>query len=282
MTMVKEDALAGAVAAHYGKAGLTDAIFDGLRKAGADPQALTPDDLAPVDEFHTAGRRATVKAAAMMPLAPGMHVLDAGCGIGGAARYLASEHGCRVTGIDLTPDYIETARALTARTGLSEACAFQVGSVLDMPFDGGVFDAAISFHVAMNIADRRTFYSELARVLRPGAALCIFDVMKGPAPGMLYPVPWAETEATSFLKSNEETRALLGEAGFQITAEDNLREFAIGYFREIFAKAAKMNGPPPLGLHLLTGENSATKFANYVEALNTHQIEPLIVVATRQ
>jgi ubiquinone/menaquinone biosynthesis C-methylase UbiE len=217
-----------------------------------------------------------------MPLKPGMHVLDAGCGIGGTARCLAAEHGCRVTGIDLTPDYIDVARMLTERTGLTDLCDFHAGSVLQMPFEASAFDAAVSFHVAMNIEDRAKFYAELARVLRPGGPLCVFDVMKGPAPGAVYPVPWAETETTSFLRSRDETCSLLEDGGFEVTAEENLRSFAMDYFRAVFAKLAEAGGPPPLGLHLLTGINAPEKFANYFRALEAHQIEPVILVADRR
>ena len=273
--------LENAVAAHYGRPGLAEAIIDGLRKAGADPEAPTLQDLAPVDEFHTAGRLSTLKALEITPLEAGMHVLDAGCGIGGTARCLAKEHACRVTGIDLTPEYVEVARQLTSRMLLSSACTFHQGSVLDMPFPDRSFDAGVSFHVAMNIEDRSKFYAELARVLRPAAPLCLFDVMKGPGPGMIFPVPWAETAATSFLRSRDETWALLGQAGFQRIAEQNLRDFAIEYFRDVLAKAAKMDGPPPLGLHLLTRDNAPEKFRNYAQALEQHLIEPVIIVARR-
>lgn len=271
-----------AVAAHYGRGGLLDAIRAGLGSAGADPDNPTTEDLAPVDEFHTAGRLGTLRALAPTPLAAGMHVLDAGCGLGGTSRVLAKEHGCRVTGLDLTPEYVEVARALTDRTGLADACSFRVGSVLDMPFPDGSFDAGVSFHVAMNIADRDRFYGELARVLRPGAPLCVFDVMKGPAAGMVFPVPWAETGATSFLRTPDETGALLRDAGFAVATVESQRAFAIEYFREAFDRMAKAGGPPPLGLHLLTGDNAPEKFANYAQALEAHQIDPVVVVATRQ
>ncbi len=276
------DQLEERVAAHYGKPKLLDAILDGLERAGADPDAPSLEDLAPVDEFHTAGRITTLKALEMTPIKAGMHVLDAGSGIGGTARCLAREKGCRVTGIDLTPDYIDVAKALTARTGLGDACDFHQGSVLDMPFSEGSFDAAVSFHVAMNIEDRAQFYGELARVARPGAPLCLFDVMKGPASGMHYPVPWAETAANSFLKTPDETSALVNDAGFEVTRTTSLRDFAIDFFREVFAKAAEQEGPPPLGLHILTGSNTPEKFSNYAKALDAHQIDPVILIARRR
>lgn len=273
--------LEDSIAAHYARPDLEETILAGLTKQGADLGRLAPTDIAAVDEFHTAGRLATMKALDLFPLEPGMHVLDAGCGIGGTARVLAAERGCRVTGIDLTPDYVETARRLTDRMGLADRCRFEQGSVLDMPFAAESFDACLTFHVAMNIDDRAAFYHELARTLRPDAPLCIFDVMKGPEAGMHYPVPWAETEETSFLKSRDESVSLLDASGFRLVAEENLRDFAIDFFNDVFAKAAKSDGPPPLGLHLLTGTNGQTKFANYFKALDLHQVEPVILVASR-
>lgn len=216
----------------------------------------------------------------MMPLAAGMHVLDAGSGLGGTSRHLAAEHGCRVSGIDLTPGYVAVAKALTELTGLTDACDFRVGSVLDLPFEDGLFDAAVSFHVAMNIADRAGFYGEVARVLKPGAAFCIFDVMKGTGDGLPYPVPWAETGETSFLMTPAETRALLEDAGFRVAEERSLHHFARDYFREVFRKTAG-TGPPPLGLHLLTGANAPEKFGNYAQGLEANAIDPVIMVALR-
>lgn len=269
------------VARHYDRAGLIEAIRAGLTAAGADADRPRPEDLAPVDEFHTAGRITTLEALSMMPLRSGMHVLDAGCGIGGTSRHLASEHGCRVTGIDLTPAYVEAAGILTEMTGLEDACGFVLGSVLDMPFGDATFDAGVTFHVAMNIADREGFYAEAARVLKPGAAFCVFDVMAGDGGDLTYPVPWAETGATSFLKSADETRALLKAAGFEVTSEKSLREFAMEFFRKVFEKTAQ-SGPPPLGLHLLTGANTPEKFGNYAEGLASRAIEPVIMVAERR
>jgi ubiquinone/menaquinone biosynthesis C-methylase UbiE len=268
-----------AVASHYARPELLQAILDGLRRQGKDPGALVPDDLAAVDEFHTGGRKATLKALSRLALETDMHVLDAGCGIGGTSRHIAHAHGCRVSGIDLTPDYIETARDLTTRTGLSDRCRFELGSATDTPYADNSFDAAISFHVAMNIEDRGRLYAELARVLKPGATLCLFDVMKGPVDGMRYPVPWASTAGTSFLKTLAETCLLLESAGFEIVETENLRLFAIDFFDRAFAKNDDDDELPPLGLHILTGAGSPEKFRNFARALADHQVEPVIVIA---
>ncbi len=273
------ETLENAVAAHYQRNNLAEAILDGLREQRVDPEHPRAEDLAAVDEFHTGGRAATLKAFDLFEIPEGGHVLDIGCGIGGAARCLTLERGCTVAGIDLTPAYIDVARLLTQRMGLDARCRFEVASALDLPFDDDTFDGAFSFHVAMNIEDRSRFLREAARVLRTDAPLCLFDVMKGPAEGMRYPMPWAESAETSVLKSREESLTLLDEAGFIVSEEENLRDFALDFFEKMFAKAAEAGGPPPPGLHLLTGANAPEKFGNYRQALADHQVEPVILVA---
>ena len=160
-------------------ADLTDRILKAMAAAGIDTERVAPEQLAPIDEFHIGGRAATIHAVAKMGLTADDHVLDVGCGIGGATRYIASTIGCRVTGIDLTPGYIAAAEELARRTGLADRITYRVGSALAMPFADGAFDAALTLHVAMNIKDRAGLYREVARVLKPGGVFCVYDVMKG-------------------------------------------------------------------------------------------------------
>ena len=156
-----------AVARHYGGADLLARIFSGLDAAGADRNRLRPEDVAPVDEFHIGGREATTHAVAKMSLAAGQHVLDIGCGLGGAARYIAAQFGCKVTGIDLTPEYISVAKTLTELTGLQDKASFEVASALAMPFEDEAFDAAITLHVAMNIPRRAALYAGIVYFTNP-------------------------------------------------------------------------------------------------------------------
>jgi ubiquinone/menaquinone biosynthesis C-methylase UbiE len=266
------------VARHYGRAGLKEKILAAIADAGLDMNRLKPDDLAPVDEFHTGGKLETEHVLAKVRFGRKDRVLDVGCGLGGAARYLATRFGCHVTGIDLTPEYVELATFLSEKTDLAERTDFKTASALQMPFDSDSFNGAVTFHVAMNIRDRAGLYREIARVLKPGATLCIYDVMKGPDDGVRYPVPWAENAENSYLTSPSEMHALLHAAGFRVTETERRSMFAIDFFRQRLASAAPA---PPLGLHLLTGENAREKFVNYLHNVEHDTVAPTVMIAKR-
>lgn len=271
-----------AVADHYKVNSLAEKILDALQRSGLDLDALTPVDLAPVDEFHMGGRAATAHVIRLMDLPAGAHVLDVGSGLGGVARYLAAEWGCLATGIDLTPEFVRVAQILTDRTGLIDHVDFRVGSALDLPWPMASFDAAVTFHVAMNIADRPRLYAEIARVVRPGGVFAIYDVMKGPTEGMVFPVPWAETADTSFLITPAEMGKLLSDAGFEVTHEEDRRETALDHQRARVVEISTAGGPPPLGLHLLTGETSGLKSRNMLKMLEANQITLGVIIARRR
>jgi MPBQ/MSBQ methyltransferase len=260
-----------AVARHYQVSALTERVLQAASAAGLDIDRLTPEDLTPIDEFHIGGRAATKLTIALMGLIGSEHVLDVGCGIGGAARYLAASTGCRVTGIDLTPEYIETARQLSRRTGLGDRTQFEVGSALRMTFADASFDAAITIHVAMNIKDRAGLYREVARVLKRGAAFCIYDVMKGSNDGLIFPVPWAEIPANSHLTTPPDMEALLADAGFSVEQVQDRTELGMAFFRE---RLSAVGPPSPLGLHLLMGKTSRQKFQNMLQGLERGAIAP--------
>ena len=266
-----------AVAQHYESGDLLDRILKGLAAAGANMAQLGPEDLAPVDEFHLGGRNATAYALSKMSLRADHHVLDVGCGIGGATRHIAQHVGCKVTGIDLTPEYISTAKTLAKMTGQDDQVSYEVASALAMPYDDETFDAAITLHVAMNIADRATLYGEIARVVKAGATLCVYDVMKKGDEALSFPVPWAETPETSHLTTPEEMRALLDDAGFTVHDVDDRTEFAREFFRQTLAAAA--DGPPPLGVHILLGSNAREKIGNTIENLESGRIAPVQMIA---
>src|SRR6266851_10406184 len=200
-----------AIDAYWSRAGIGQAILDALAALGKDLDALTVDDLAPLDQFHGGGKPATLRLARLAALKPGMHVLDVGGGFGGPARTLAAEFGCRVTVLDPTEPFIQAGQALTERLGLQDAVQFFLGSGLEMPFADEHFDVVWTQNASMNIPDKARLVAEQRRVLRHGGRLVFQEIFAGPCGDLLCPVPWARDPATSFLVPPEQIRTLLRE-----------------------------------------------------------------------
>ena len=148
-----------------------------------------------------------------------------------------------------------------------------------MPFEDASFDAAITLHVAMNIPDRAGLYGEIARVMKPGARLCVYDVMKKSEDDITYPVPWAESAETSHLTTPDDMRSLLVESGFAVLEVEDRTDFAIEFFKQMQAAAA--DGPPPLGLHLLMGASAPEKIKNMRANVESGRIAPVQIIASR-
>jgi SAM-dependent methyltransferase len=256
---------------HYGRGRILDSILTSLRQMGKDPDHLQPEDLAPVDEFHVRGREATVELAGRGALRPGLRVLDIGCGLGGSARYLAAEQGCRVTGIDLTQEYVDVANALAKLVGLADRTRFQQANALALPFKDASFDIAWTQHVQMNIADKAAFYREIGRVTAPSGRFLFHDIFAGDGGPIHFPVPWAEDASISFLASPSQVKTLLADSGFVVrdwvdTTERSL-EWTLGVIERI-----KASGVPPLGPHLLMGATAKAKIESVVRNVREGRI----------
>jgi len=237
---------------HYTSRDLGETILAALKAAGKDIDHLTPDDLAPVDEFHGGQRQATIRLADLLGFTGTEQVLDIGSGIGGPSRFLASRYGCQVTGIDLTAEFCRVAGMLTRLTRLTEKVGYRQGNALDLPFEDTSFDVVWSQNASMNIADRDRLYSEMYRVLKPRGQLALQEVVAGPGGEPHYPVPWAREASISFLLTAEATRTKLESAGFRVvTWRDTTSTSSQSWTRAVEGP------PPPLGIHLLVGPDWA-------------------------
>jgi len=218
---------ARATNAYWGRSDLERAIDEALLGIGKDLDALTINDLAPVDQFHGGGKASTDRLARLARLELGMRVLDVGGGLGGPARTLALEHGCRVTVIDLTESYVRTGQWLTARLGLADRVSHREGDALALDMGAETFDVLWTQNSGMNIAAKERLYAGFARLLPRGGLLVIQEPMAGPAQPPVFPLMWARDATTSFLRLPAEMRALIEAAGFRTRAwEDVTAELA--------------------------------------------------------
>jgi len=268
------------VQAHYTRSDLGSVILAALENAGKDLNRLTPEDLAPIDEFHIRGRAATLELAQAASVDSTKRVLDVGSGVGGTSRYLAREFGCRVTGIDLTDEYCRTAAMLSERIGLAELVDYRQGDATNLPFSDASFDIVWTEHVAMNIPDKPKLYREMHRVLKPGGTLAIYDILAGPARPVLFPVPWARTPESSFLATPDELRMLLEKSGFKVAVWSDTTDSARAWFVALAEKIRK-EGMPPLGFHVLLGSDFQVMAQNQRRNLEDGRIVLAQVVAKR-
>jgi len=261
------------VAAHYARENLSDAICAALEADGKDLSALTIDDLQMVDEFHTRGRQTTAEVVDLIDFEAGHHVVDLGSGLGGPARYIASHFGCRVSGIDLTQDFVDAATRLSALVGLSDKTEFQAGSALETPFEDARFDRAITIQMQMGIADKAAFYQEIYRILKPGGRFAFQDIVAGPAEGHIHtPTPWATAPGHSFLMPHDELRDTIEAAGFTNEVWRDTTA-AMKEWQSRQRVQPKPEGPrPALGIHLVLGPTADEKRRNTARNLMEDRI----------
>lgn len=262
------------VSQHYTHGSLLNSIEAAIPKLGKTIDSISVEDLGPVDEFHIGGRVATDNLLCQLNFTDKDHILDVGCGLGGASRYIANKYNNQVSGIDLTQEYIDTGTALSKWVGLDEKVSLHQGSALSMNFHNETFDGALMLHVGMNIEDKVQLFKEVYRVLRSGAFFGVYDIMRNNNGALAYPVPWASEDGTSKLATSEEYKEALSEAGFKILTNNNRRDFALEFFKQLKAKTEANGGPAPLGLHTLMQETTPAKIKNMIDNIAADLITP--------
>lgn len=285
----------GRVIAHYGEGHLLDRISKALVTNGKRLHALSAKDLKPVDEFHIGGEKFSDHLFDQISMYPTSKVLDIGSGLGGTPRYLASKYpGIAVHGIDLTPEYTDVARSLTAMCGLT-GLTFNTGSATNLSgeFEEHTFDVASMIHVGMNIEDKEKIFSEVFRTLKPGGIFAILDVMvRVPtAPKLEYPLPWASDISHSFITDVDTYTAAAAKAGFEVRAVVDRSNAAKDIFEAVKQKqlkaAAAANSSsgeedlPPLSIAITMGSNAKQKINNLAKQVINGTLCPHEVICLK-
>lgn len=268
------------IADHWAKGDIYALILSALEKAGKSTDALTVEDLAPVDHFHARGFPATVDLADRLPVERGQHLLDIGCGFGGPARYFAQRFQCKVSGIDLTPAFVEAGNKLTALLGMQDAVHIRQGDARRLPYPDGTFDGAFTQHVTMNIPDRERFFGEAYRVLKPGAFFGLTEHGLGAAGNPHFPLPWSMDGSGSYLMAPAETRRVLESVGFEdVQVEDTGHKYVAAYAKVM--ELAAQGALPPLGIHLIMGETAPQKTRNSKRNIEEGRTHPVQVICRK-
>ncbi len=256
---------------HYLKENLYEEIVDRLIEMGKDLENISRVDIAPVDEFHVRGAAVSKELAELIQIS-NKSVLDIGCGLGGPCRMLAELYDCKVTGIDLSNEYIRTATQLSTLVGLESKTSFVQGDATSLPFEDDSFDVVWTQHVQMNIPDKLKFYTEVKRVLEPGGFFLYYDIFKKDDSEVSYPMPWASSEDQSFLFKTNALHELLQSLGLQKVSTKDQTQAGVEFFEEMLVKLKEF-GPPKIGLNVLMGETTKPKLLNLLEHLKNGSLE---------
>jgi sarcosine/dimethylglycine N-methyltransferase len=261
------------VAAQYSTGLSQHHIEQALIAAGKDVDHLQPVDLSLVEDFHTMGRIATSQLVDLVEITPEHRVLDAGSGIGGTARFIADRCRCRVTSVDLTEEYCQTARWLNRLVDLDDLISVRRADVTELPFADKTFDVVFSQHVQMNVADKASLYREARRVLVGGGRLAMWDITSGGSADPEYPLPWADQPELTHLATPDRLHAVVESSGFAIEHWNDLTDEAAALMQMFLALPLD-----PLGLHAFVPD-FADKARNLTVALTDGRLRAVQAVA---
>lgn len=108
----------------------------------------------------------------------GYRVLDAGCGVGGAAVFIAEQKNTEVTGITLSEKQLSSARALLSHKNLGHRVNFELMDFTSTSFPDQSFDVIWGCESICHTPNKREFMKEASRLLKKGGRLVLFDFFK--------------------------------------------------------------------------------------------------------
>ncbi len=149
------------------------------------------------------------------------HVVDAGCGVGGTAIHLAKTRGCRVTGVNLNTMQLEIATEKASAANLNHQIGFEFADCsVSLPFADESIDVVVNIESACHYGDRKQFFYEVSRILKPSGTLVAMDWMARDGLSATeyekYIVPLCKPFAVNDLESQSTYSEKLHHAGLQI------------------------------------------------------------------
>ncbi|WP_051206179.1 class I SAM-dependent methyltransferase [Oceanospirillum maris] len=257
-------------------------ITNSLTDASIDLSKLTADLLAPIDQLHIGGRKATQNLLQRAELPSQSHVLEIGAGLGGTARLIADQlkkqSNCHITAVDITSSFTFACQQINnlmnyqnIHSICGDACLPHVAAASQ--------DVIISQHTLMNIPDKVSLLNTLFNSLKPNGKLLLHEVIAGDnLEALALPVPWASQPEHSDLPQQQALIALLEQAGFTLASIHNVSEDALAWRNKHTQREAgqsdqgKTQQKSPLNPKLIFGERFIQMGKNVMANLATDKV----------
>lgn len=211
-----------------------------------------------------------------MGIGLGTRVLDVGSGLGGPARHFASL-GATVTGVDVTAEFVELATELNIACGMGGSVTMLRRPAQHTGLPAGSFDAAVLMHVGMNLGEKDLVFKEIHRLLRDGGTLGIYDLIG--SNDLSFPMPWADTAATSHVEDSAAYERHLRSVGFLVTEDTNRTAEVLQVIRES-GQFNPMN-PDQLAIPMILGTKVAERMDHVVAAIGSGHLAPRLIIAVK-
>lgn len=261
---------------HYSQSLQLDEILNRLNEAY--PDGPNTYQLAPIDQLHIGGIKASEKLAKRLSEFNATKVLDIGSGLGGLARLCSQQHPADYVCLDITHQLSDINHRLNQLSRSTHKSMIVTGNGQKLPFQNQSFDLIIMQHSLLNMPDKLTALNECKRVLSPKGHLILHEVLTGKnADKMQFPVPWAGTPALSHLISSTQIRELINSASMKIHSVEDWSAEALSWRARQTSKQQKRQ-TPVVNPGMILGSDFALMGKNVQRNLENSAIEIVEIV----
>ena len=165
---------------------------------------------------HMGGLAATEELFRLCEISADDEVMEAGCGVGQSAVFLAKRYGCRVVGVDVSQGMVDRAWERARRAGIDEQVEFRAANIVDLPFEDDRFDVVFGESITVFASDHAKVISEYVRVVKSGGFVGLNETtwLQPPSPEL---IAWftQDMAANASTHTAEEWQAILESAGLR-------------------------------------------------------------------
>jgi cyclopropane fatty-acyl-phospholipid synthase-like methyltransferase len=200
-------------------------------------------------------------------------VLDAGCGQGGSALWLAEHIGAHVHGVTLVPHQVEKAKDEAKYRKLDHLTDFQTSDYCNTPYPDGSFSVIWACESVCHCPNKQSFYKEAFRLLKPGGRLIMAEYIRKernmPMLGEQLLLSWCDGWSMPDLDTTEEHSNNLKSEGFINSEIKDVTSYTRRSLERLY-KISKFLKRLGVVLHVL-GIRNLVKHENHLASIRQYE-----------